>query len=63
MACQLAYADGTNISGNFLRNTLNNKIYMAVFDKKYGSVQERKEIVIESETKKVCVTRFVWLSL
>ena len=37
-------------SSNFLRNTLN-KIYMAVFEKKYGSVQERKEIVIESETK------------
>ena len=30
---------------------------MAVFDKKYGSVQERKEIVIESETiKSMCNT-------
>ena len=45
-----------NYSSNFLRNTLN-KIYMAVFEKKYGSVQERKEIVIESETiKSMCNT-------
>ena len=35
-------------------------MYMAVFDKKYGYVQERKEIVIESETIKVRVTRFLY---
>ena len=38
-----AYADGTIIiySSNFLRNTLN-KIYMAVFDKKYGLYKREK---------------------